>query len=89
MTLLLQVLFCEKVSKMVNFLPTFKNAKVGRDDFGRFLMKKFVKFCDFFEKSPLFVAKSPLLFLKVATKNGLLEPFEGPWSKTHFSFTLM
>ena len=74
---------------MVNFLPTFKNAKVGRDDFGRFLMKKFVNFCDFFEKSPLFVGKSPLLFLKVATKNGLLEPFEGPWSKTHFSFTLM
>lgn len=74
---------------MPTFLPTFKNAKVGRDDFGRFLIKKIVKFSCFFEKSPLFVGFCPLLKSKVATKNGLLEPFEGPWSKTHFSFTLM
>lgn len=89
MTLSLAVLFCENLLKKPTFLPTFKNAKVGRADFGRFFVKIFVKICDFFEKSPLFVGKSPLLFLKVATKNGLIEPFEGPWSKTHFSFTLM
>ena len=89
MIYLLQGQFCEKVVKMVNFLPTFKNAKVGRDDFGRFLMKKNVKFSCFFEKSPLFVGFCPLLKSKVATKNGLLEPFEGPRSKTHFSLPLM